>query len=130
MGVLLDLLVFQRFSRVCDNRVTYFLLPTSVRGQGAWGLQIPLFSKGFPLIRGRAVAVSAFGHPGARLAFCWICLFFQRFLRFCDNRVTYFLLPTPETLILPRFFNDSGGLFLLPTITGNGPLFLSSFHVI
>ena len=36
----------------------------------------------------------------------------------------------PETLILPRFFNDPGGPFFLPTITGNGPSNPRSFHVI
>ena len=47
-------------------------------------------SQWFPLILGRAMAVSPSGHSGARMAYCWKCLFYHGLSRFCDNHVSFF----------------------------------------
>ena len=86
-----------------------FFCPRLIAGR-AGGLANTFVMQGFPLFQLCAVAVSASGHPGARVAFGRICLFSQRFSSFCDNRVSVFL-PRPETLIFPRIFNDFEACF-------------------
>ena len=64
---------------------------------------------------------ASFRPPGRGNGALLEMLVYNGFTMFFDYHGGRVFLPTSETLVLPRFFNDCGGLFLLPTNTGNGP---------